>query len=516
MLSADPAYGEGRAVSPPTLDVTRLSRGVQAEYAREQQGNAEDGRAASQESTVMLGISLIATSVGIAVPATDLDRALEADTLVRATVAVRVVGPDGVVRYDHHGDALLVAASVTKLLPAVAVLDTLGPEATTTTRLVASGVVEAGVLVGDLVLVGSGDPSLLLEDPHQELARWAASVRSAGIERVDGGVVVDGRVFGRPPLGAGWAWDDALWRFAAPITGVVIHHNTTHLTVTGGEAGAPPEVTVAPLSACVPVEVLARTGDGELWIDRPFGDVVTTIGGAIAPGASRGFVVTLPDPEQCVADALRTALIDAGVEVGDARVAGPGEPPASGVDVLTVTSPPVADLLRDVLVDSDNLYAESLTRWLDPAPDGKTFAGAEPGLRAALARAGVPDGAVVLADGSGLSRYGRTSPAALTGLLAYADDQPWRDVFRDRLAVAGRSGTLRSRLTGAPTEGLVRGKTGSMTGVSNLAVYVPTPAGEYVVAVLIDGATAPRDELRAWQDELVRQVASARRWRRAR
>jgi D-alanyl-D-alanine carboxypeptidase/D-alanyl-D-alanine-endopeptidase (penicillin-binding protein 4) len=184
------------------------------------------------------------------------------------------------------------------------------------------------------------------------------------------------------------------------------------------------------------------------------------------------------------------------------------DPAFTGEVLAEVASPPLAELLRPMLVDSDNLIAETVARWLDPAPTGRSFDGAEPVIRDVLRRAGVADEAVVLADGSGLSRYGLVSAEALYRLFRWAPRQSWGPLWMELLPAAGRDGTLARRMAGGPAEGRARGKTGSMTGVFNLVAYVPGPDGDVVVVLLSNGVVARREAARTTQDIAVERVAA--------
>jgi D-alanyl-D-alanine carboxypeptidase/D-alanyl-D-alanine-endopeptidase (penicillin-binding protein 4) len=387
-----------------------------------------------------------------------LDDILADPALEGATVAVWVEDPDGRVLYERGGAQRLVPASTFKWLTATASAHALGLGWAFETRLVATGELDGDVLRGDLVWVGGGDPSLGEEDPGAVLAEAASVLAGAGITRLDGDVIVDPSVHADPPLGAGWMWDDVGYGFSAPVTGLVLGHN----------------------------------------LQRPGLDACEARGGRGSP---------LVDPVVCAATALRDALEAAGVEVtGAARV---GQAPAEGVELRVWTSAPLGELLRTMLVDSDNLYAECIARALDPTAPW-SFGEASERLVEVLDAAGVPATEVRVADGSGLSRYGLVTARSLVRVTAWSREQPWGGELGQRLALAGVDGTLQGRLAGTG----VRAKTGSMSGVRNIVGVATDATGrELRFAVLFNGLLSPQGPAIAVQDRAVRALTLSRRGR---
>jgi len=126
---------------------------------------------------------------------------------------------------------------------------------------------------------------------------------------------------------------------------------------------------------------------------------------------------------------------------------------------------------------------------------------------------GVPASELILRDGSGLSRYDFVTPAALVAVLAHVDrDARLREPFVASLPIAGRDGTLSTRMLGTPAEGNVRAKTGSMTGVRAIAGYVATADGERLVfSIVANNFETPADVVNAATDAIVVALATFRR-----
>jgi D-alanyl-D-alanine carboxypeptidase/D-alanyl-D-alanine-endopeptidase (penicillin-binding protein 4) len=210
------------------------------------------------------------------------------------------------------------------------------------------------------------------------------------------------------------------------------------------------------------------------------------------------------DPPKFVAERLRHLLEARGVEV--ARAARRGSAPSSTQTIASVSSPPIAALVRHTNQVSDNYYAETLLKGLGAqvGRSGSTAAGT-----AVVRRFEQAMGASsTVRDGSGLSRSNAISPHAVGRLLLAARRQPWFDPFYRSLPLAGRSGTLRKRMRRTAAAGRCRAKTGTLLGVSGLAGYCRSRAGrEFVFALLMNGVNVWR--ARAAQDRIVAALAGA-------
>ncbi len=204
------------------------------------------------------------------------------------------------------------------------------------------------------------------------------------------------------------------------------------------------------------------------------------------------------------ASTFRAALARRGVVVAGAP--GTGRAPADVLPLALDLSEPLAAIVRGMNRESDNFVSEMLLKELGAAVArrGSTGAGMRV-VRAALVEAGVPVAGIRLVDGSGLSRLDRLTARALVSILrAGAHDPAIRDAFVTSLAVAGVSGTLKTRLGRRPTYGRVIAKTGTTSRASALAGFVRR---RYVFAILQNGSPVPYWSARAAQDRFVTVLA---------
>jgi serine-type D-Ala-D-Ala carboxypeptidase/endopeptidase (penicillin-binding protein 4) len=212
------------------------------------------------------------------------------------------------------------------------------------------------------------------------------------------------------------------------------------------------------------------------------------------------------DPALAAAIAFKRVLARAGVRVSNASVRGRASPRAT--PLADLASPPMRKLLKQMNSESDNFYAEMLTKLLGAheLDRGTTKAGTRV-IRRELAERGVPLSGVRIIDGSGLSDGDRLTAVALASILTkIANDADLVTPFRSSLAVAGISGTLEDRMERPPARGRVRAKTGTTWETSALAGYA---GPRYVFALIMNGTPVPTGDARAAQDRFAALLAGA-------
>jgi D-alanyl-D-alanine carboxypeptidase/D-alanyl-D-alanine-endopeptidase (penicillin-binding protein 4) len=446
------------------------------------------------------------------------DQAARLDALIQrlappeAHVGISVLRyATGQVLYEREGNKLFTPASVQKLATAGAALARLGVARRFQTRVVTAGLLENGVLHGDLVLKGDGDPMLTQAD----LDGLAARVAAAGIRELVGDLVGDATVFVPETRGPeGWAIDDMSQGYAATVSGLTLNRNALTVTVApGGHPGEPLKVELTPASRYVQVRNRASTlaageqgtlGIGFLATGTPWSETLNITGG-LPLGTKREESMAMTDPARFTLIAFKEALVRQGVRWrGQARL---GPAPAGARTLASHASPPLSDITRQMLRASNNLIAETLLLHLGVRGRGGpgTWEKGVSELRKFLEQAGWKPDSYRLSDGSGLSRYNAVSPGQLTRLLHHMPTQGGAyPALLVGLPVGGVSGTLEERLTDPGLRGRLRAKTGTMSGVSSLAGYLDTRDGQtLVLAILANGFVGPPDKVRALQDGIV-------------
>jgi D-alanyl-D-alanine carboxypeptidase/D-alanyl-D-alanine-endopeptidase (penicillin-binding protein 4) len=393
----------------------------------------------------------------LAAPAADrrLRTALEAVLAeVRGTTCLRVSVNGRTVFATDPGQPM-VPASLQKLVTAVVALDVLGPDHRFTTAVVAAAPVTDGVVAGDLFVVGGGDP-LLQTDPYERHFEHQPQVRTdaegladaivrAGVREVRGGVVGDGSRYDSQRYVPSWPT-----RF-----------------VTQDQTGPLGALTVDDAWAVYPPDPDTKVPDEE-------------------PAA---------DPAQHAAALLTDLLETKGVAVAGEPVAGPS--PDDAEPVATIDSPPLAEIVGQMLRESDNQTSELLLKeiGLQTGGGGTTAAGVAT-VEARLRALELPAEGSVVADGSGLAGATRLPCELVQAILERA---PAASPIAQGLPVAGESGTLAERFLDSPVRGRLRAKTGTLNQVTALAGFVETTQGADIaftfIANLPSGSVVAEEDL---------------------
>ncbi len=428
--------------------------------------------------------------------------------------------------YARNAGKMFVPASNMKIVTAAGALEALGPDYRYVTRVAASGPVRNGVLQGDLIVYGGGDPTISERfhgDVRTVFRAWADSLRAHGVRRITGAVIGNDDVFDDLPLGRGWAWDDAEDSYSAEVSGLQLNEGfvTVRVAPVPGQRAA--AVTTQPVSdEWVPVAGnvwMAAAGTApQVRVDRTDSLSAVAVSGTLPPDTTVEEEVSVRNNTRFFASVLRQALLEAGIGVGGQSLDADDDPargkPELSTPLFTHTSPPMREILAAFMKPSQNQIGEILLKTLGRELRGLGTAGAGITAIDSMAAAwGLPRRLLAQADGSGLSRYNLVAPEFLAALLQRESRSPHSAVFYDALPVAGRDGTLRARMRGTPAEGTVHAKTGTLSGVRSLSGYFTTAAGERMVfSMMVNHHTlSARDADRLAEAALMRLIALDRR-----
>ncbi|TXH74346.1 D-alanyl-D-alanine carboxypeptidase/D-alanyl-D-alanine-endopeptidase [Thiobacillus sp.] len=399
---------------------------------------------------------------------------------------------------SHNADAALNPASVMKLVTSFAALNQLGPDYVWKTDVWAEGPIRDGVLEGDLVIKGYGDPTLTLE----RMWLLQRELRARGVRHIRGNLVLDLSDFELPASDPGAFDGEPLALYNAAPGALVANFNATTLRLKpdGNVIGIEPDVAlpgVAIRSDIALTESAACNG----WKDA--------LAPSIPDPERRELVVGGRYPRGCGEQALSLNLFEPAVtfdflfrglwaETGgtlDGQTV-PGMAPETP-PLLRFESLPLTDALIRLNKYSNNLMARNLFLTLGAEAYGPP-ATPDKGARAVredLAQRGISTRKLVLENGAGLSRIERISAGALNQLLRAAYRSPLFAEFESALPIAATDGTLKRRFKGSTLTGSAHLKTGTLRDVSALAGYVDTASGRRVSFVmLVNHAKANRSE----------------------
>lgn len=443
-----------------------------------------------------------------ATAASALEQAVQAEVrkLKSTQVSVFVVNSRGETLLAINEDRPMKPASTMKILTTIAALDVLGATTHLTTNLVAVGAIQGATLTGDLVIEGSGDPTisgrLFKNNPHRIFREWAGRLRLRGIRHISGDIIGDDRCFDDQRLAAGWELTDLTTWYAARVTGLAFNDNCLDLLwKPAKEAGSPATFTLDPpcrfFQVTNRVTTVANGGGGRVGYAYPGADEQVEASGTIGPKPSvRRETIAVPNPTWWAAASLAEVLLQEGITIG-------GKPlDIDLVDqnrwtdrprevVASYSSPPVAELVKIMNYRSQNLFAELLLKQVGRVAQGKgTFAAGAASVRSSLSQRGVDVSNLYQVDGSGLSHDNRVTARLMASALAQAHDFA---PFVDSLPQAGeKTSSMRFYLNGDKTQlaarERVRGKTGKIKSVRGLCGYAQLPDGSWrAFAVLMNG-----------------------------
>jgi D-alanyl-D-alanine carboxypeptidase/D-alanyl-D-alanine-endopeptidase (penicillin-binding protein 4) len=456
----------------------------------------------------------------------DIDTLLAEPALARGTwgVVFRSLTA-GDTLYALNPRRLLTPASNLKIVTLAVSADELGPDYTFETQARAAGTIESGTLEGDLVVAGTGDPSLSEDDgsAQQMFSAWADGLKTIGIRAISGRVIGDDNAFDDDPFGSGWMWDDMDQAYSAGIGALQLNVGAMRLTVAPGpQAGAPALITPASEGGGLTIRnrvlTAAAGSPAQVVTRRPAGGTVLEITGSVpadAPPLQR--TVAVANPTLYFVSEMRKALTQNGIEIRGKAVdiddlADPPLPERT-TPLLTHRSPPLAVLADTLMKASQNQYAETLLKALGARAGTPTFDGGRKVVRETMAAWGVPPSDLFYVDGSGLSRYNLITAEALVSTLAHVhEDDRLRAAFEAALPVAGVAGTLSDRLAGTAAAGRIHAKTGSMLNVRSISGFLQTADGEPIVfSIVANNYGVPAADIDRVSDAVLLKVAQFRR-----
>lgn len=437
---------------------------------------------------VLAGVLILPAAARDAGLPPEVEAALARAKLPREALVVQVeeVGA-GAPRLSHRAQAPVNPASIMKLITTYAALDLLGPAYTWATPVLADGPVRAGVLEGNLYIQGRGDPKLVVERLWLLLRR----VQQLGVQEIRGDIVLDRSAFDVSP-GDPAAFDgEPLRPYNVLPDALLVNYKSLVFTFLPDAAAGVARVAVEPpmerlqVDAAVPLDAVGPCDDWRGALKADFADPqrVRWMGRFALSCGERSWPVASTDPSGYNARAIEAMWRQLG-----GRLAGrvrDGLAPAVGTTLLAQgTSPALAEVVRDINKFSNNTMARQvfLTLGLERRGRGEMAASRAVVQDWLRERLGADADAVVLDNGSGLSREARASAGLLARLLQSAWASPVMSELMSSLPVSGVDGTMRRATSVA---GLAHLKTGSLQDVAGVAGYVLGASGRRYVLVAI-------------------------------
>lgn len=399
---------------------------------------------------------------------------------------------------SYNAQKSLAPASTLKLISSATALSTLGENYTYTTQLNYSGQIADSVLTGDIIIKGSGDPSLgswriqNQMDYKTLFDTWIQEIKALGIKEIKGRVFADASLFEENVLPDTWIWTDMGNYYGAGAYGLNIHENLYYAVFKPsqylGEATLVKTIPDLPYYQKIN-KVLTdkpRTGDQVNIYSTPYQDILL-MQGFVPAGETFSVKGSIPDPALFAAYSLQKKLEEIGIkvqysplsslEVSKKKVV--YQTPLQTMNIAVYTSPPLAELAKACNYQSINLYAETFLKTFSVISSfGNSTKDAIKGLKQIWQSKGVNLTGFNIKDGSGLSPSNGITADNMTDILRTMYSEKSFKAFYESIPVVGESGTVAHLGKKSKAVGNVRAKSGSIEGVRAYAGYFTAKNGE--------------------------------------
>jgi D-alanyl-D-alanine carboxypeptidase/D-alanyl-D-alanine-endopeptidase (penicillin-binding protein 4) len=423
--------------------------------------------------------------------------------------------------FEYCSDKSLVPASVMKLITTSAAIELLGPDYTFNTELGYTGRInkKTGILKGDIVIKGGGDPTLGSGEFSEYYAgfeqKWIDNIRENRIRKVKGKVITDDSYYDYQPVPGKWLWEDSGNYYGAGAYGLSVYDNTYEIhfkTSTGNSAHV--------ITAVIPEECMneltdylsvSGTDDKGYIYAAPYSSSGWMAG--TIPANRDDFVLkaSITDPPLLLAEIIDKKSRESGIKIsGKPSTVRVESIPGEGfVTISKVTSPPLKKIIKVLNHESVNLYAEHLIKELGKKlrNDGSTISGTEV-VKEFLTGSGIRTDGIFMEDGSGLSQLNSVNARTITDLLLYMKNKSkYPAEFINSLPDAGKEGTLKSYFNDPAFESRLSAKSGSMTRVRSYAGYIRTMSNkELAFSIIVNNFTGPSTNIVAHIEEILKEI----------
>lgn len=429
----------------------------------------------------------------------------------------------GEVIYKRNADKLFIPASNMKLFTSSAALLLLGSDFVYETDFFVNGDLEKGVLKGDLIIQGSGDPTIsnrFYEGAHTKIFEdWADTLKAKGIWVISGNIYGDDSYFDNVGLGKGWSVDyESNW-FAAPAGALSFNDNSLEIKIEPGDINFPAKISLTPDTKYVmlasKVITVDENSESSVSVFRLRGTNLISVTGNIR-NDSKPIVehVSISDPTMFFLTVLREVFEKKGIvvqgRVGNIDSSEKNIVPDNLTPLFTHSSVPLRMIIKELNKNSNNFYAEQILKTI--GAEIYNYGTVDNGVKACrdiFNTMGINPDNMVMADGSGLSRLNLVTPRQIVNMLTYMYKSEEFPKFYGSLPIGGVDGTLIDRMKKSSAENNVRAKAGYINNVSALSGYLKTVSGEQLVfSILVNNYLAPIALVNYIQDNVCHRLVN--------
>lgn len=431
---------------------------------------------------------------------------------------------------SYNPDLALSPASTMKLVTTATSLEILGPGYRFETKVYTDGMIDsAGILHGNVIVEGGGDPTLGSKYYEKHyfsehfMHQWIQAIQSKGIQRIEGRIIGDDRVFTRNTVPGGWSWSDIGNYFGAGAAGLSVFDNMVKLYFRSGPNHGDP-TKLARMDPYIPeYQIDNHVTSSNVNADNAYiyGGLYSSnymAYGTVPKGRSEFEVkASMPDPAFACAWYLDSLMRVEGIEITHSpstsrRILIAGDSISDKKDwslVHTANSPYLSSIIWWTNMVSVNLFAEGILSMMGRVKfgDGSTYSGGA-AVEKFWTSKGLDMSGLHVNDGSGLSRSNAISAKHFVQILTWMNASKHSNTFKESLPVAGVSGTLAGWCKGTKAANNLRAKSGSMTRVKSHAGYVTSASGRALAfAIVINNYEATGYQLKTRLEKLFSVMA---------
>ncbi|MCZ7601881.1 MAG: D-alanyl-D-alanine carboxypeptidase/D-alanyl-D-alanine-endopeptidase [Melioribacteraceae bacterium] len=407
----------------------------------------------------------------------------------------------------------LIPASNVKLYTTAAALHLLPNQEYLLTKVYTNDVeLEDSVINGNIYLKGFGDALLTTEN----LDSLVDQLLLMGINKITGDIIADDSYFDNTYTRDDWITDERANVKLPPISGLSLNRNSVIINFNSNlPNGRTPTFTIEPNGNFYNVINYSKVSSARVYprisYRTELNNINIKIEGSVRKRKSTyGYIVHPDSPSELIANVFKTRLQNKGIEVLGSAVS--GATPLSVIELATSRNS-FAILVDRVNKRSDNYLAENLFKIIGAEfsnKQGNSFYATQ-AILSFLDENDIYNEGTVLVDGSGISRFNKTSTASIVSLLEfmYLDINNF-DFYFNSLAISGRDGTLENRMYESNAYLNFRGKTGSLNGVSSLSGYLTTKSNrDLIISIIINFKSKGGNYYKSLQDRIISYLAES-------
>jgi serine-type D-Ala-D-Ala carboxypeptidase/endopeptidase (penicillin-binding protein 4) len=444
-------------------------------------------------------------------------------SMMHSTVSLCILNiRTGETIYEFNAGISLIPASVLKLVTSSAALELLGPEYCFRTKVGYTGYLnsQAGLLTGDIIIVGGGDPSLgsayFKDHYHNFLKNWITEIRNLGIKKIEGRIITDDSRYDFLPVPAKWLWEDAGNYYGAGAYGLSVFDNSFEIHFRTYDDGSNPVITGIVPDICryeMSNQLIASGNSDKGYVfSAPYNDYGWLAGFVPVNKEDLVLKASVSDPPLLLSEIIDSMLDSAGIVIT-------GDPSTARLEknfmdnglkiIAEVVSPPLKDIIEVQNHESVNLFAEHLLKELGKKfkNNGSTAAGIEV-LYKFLEDSGINTGGMFFEDGSGMSPMDAVTSEGVADLLLFMRSKgKYFNEFYTSLPDAGKEGTLANYFKNPVFDSNLKAKSGSMTRVRSYAGYFKTMSGnEMAFSIFINNYSGPSLKVITGIEEILKET----------